>query len=100
MSWQDILKKSKVITVSYRDSKGKEVKHKIPLNKFDDYITLTRKEKYEAISNYLKERPRFDFQGNFETLEGLEKPNPFKKDKEGNYVYSEEERKRMQERLQ
>ena len=99
MNWKDILKQSKEINVAFYNSDKKFVKHKIPMNKFDDIEYLPRKEQSKLIIDYLKKQPRFDFKGGLE-YNKIEKPDPFKKDKEGNYVYSKEEQKRMQERLQ
>ena len=100
MSWMDILKQSEEIDVSFYNSNKERVSHKIPMSKFDDIEYLPRKEQSKEIIDYLKKRPeRFDYDGGLE-YNKIEKPNPFKKDKKGNYVYSEKERKRMQERLQ
>jgi|TARA_B100000035_G_scaffold314079_1_gene329375 hypothetical protein len=100
MSWEDILKQVKEIRVHFYNSNNKQVSHKIPMNKFDDIEYLPRKEQSKLIIDYLKKRPeRFDFKGGLE-YDRIEKPHPFKKDEEGNYVYSKEEQKRIQEKLQ
>ena len=44
MTWKGILKQSKEINVAFYNSDKKFVKHKIPMNKFDDIVSSILKE--------------------------------------------------------
>jgi len=70
MSWKNILKlspyyQSNEIDVAFYNSDKKVVEHKLPMDWFieKDIAWLSKKEQSKLITDYLKERPHFDFKG-------------------------------------